>query len=254
MHLDVVVLSEFYYGDPLGAMAQRRLQARLTTFWPKVNGLSVAGFGFAAPLMRPFRRDAARLLVLMPAAQGVMLWPREGPNASALVAAHQWPVPTAFLDRLLLAHALENADRPEELLDECWRVLTPEGRLLVVAPNRAGMWARRDATPFGFGRPYSADQLEAQLRRHGFEPLRSAGALYMPPSLSRFWRRAGPLCERVGRRLDAQRFAGVLIMEAIKRVPAPRRGVTHRVFNPAAVLGGLAPAPGARVRSVLTNS
>ncbi len=256
MHLDVRQLSAFYYETPLGAVTQRRLQAQIIAFWPRANGLAIAGFGFAAPLMRPLRRDAARLVQLMPAQQGVMLWPREGPNVSALVAAHDWPIQTSYLDRLVLAHGLENADQPHALLDECWRVLTPEGRLLVVAPNRAGMWARRDATPFGYGRPYSREQIETQLKEHGFDVLRTAGALFTPPSTSKFWARLGPIAERVGDKLDAQRLAGVLIVEAVKRVPAPRRGTRVPVFAPAPApaLGGLTPAPepnGRRVSATL---
>ena len=228
MHLDVVDLSRFYYRSHLGALAQRRLQVALRAIWPNVAGLSIAGYGFAAPLMRPFRREATRTVVMMPAAQGVMPWPREGPNASVLVAPYDWPLQTGFLDRLILAHGLEAAERPGRLLEECWRVLAPEGRLLVLAPNRSGLWARRDATPFGHGRPYSFDQINKQLGAHGFGIERREAALYFPPSARRTWLRAGSLIERLGRRLDAQRLAGVLIVEAVKRVPAPRSGLTVR--------------------------
>lgn len=249
MHLDVVALRDFYYQAALGALVQRRLRARIESFWPRVNGMSVAGFGFAAPFMRPFKREAGRLMVLMPAQQGVVLWPREGPNMSTLVEPLCWPVATSFLDRLLLTHALENADAPHRLLDECWRVLAPEGRLLVIVPNRAGMWARRDGTPFGFGRPYTFEQLENQLAQHGFFVERRAGGLYLPPSTSPFWLRVGPLIERLGRRLDAQRFAGVLIVEAIKRVRAPRSGMREPATAPLPVFGGVAaPAPPAARR------
>ena len=52
------------------------------------------------PLLRPFRLEAARTLALMPAAQGVIQWPREGPNAAVLTESYQWPIQTGFLDRL----------------------------------------------------------------------------------------------------------------------------------------------------------
>ncbi len=245
MHLDVVDLQKFYYGTHLGAQAQRRLQLRVRELWPRVTGLSVAGFGFAAPLMRPLKREATRLLVMMPAGQGVAQWPREGPNAAALVEPCDWPLQTGFLDRLVLAHGLETADHPARLLDECWRVLAPEGRLLIIAPNRSGLWARRDATPFGFGRPYSFDQLNTQLAQHGFEIERRRGALYFPPSHRRFWLRAGGLIERLGQRLDAQRLAGVLMVEAVKRVPAPRSGLRERAAAPLEAIGSII-RPGAR--------
>lgn len=251
MHLDVVDLRDFYYGTHLGAVAQRRLQGALRALWPRVAGLSVASFGFGAPLMRPFKREAARSIVMMPAAQGVVQWPREGPNAAALTAPYDWPIQTGFLDRLILAHALETVERPAKLLEESWRVLAPEGRLLVIAPNRSGLWARRDGTPFGYGRPYSFDQLDSLLAAHGFGIERRQGALYFPPSQRRWWLRAAGLTERIGNRLDLQRLAGVLIVEAVKRVPAPRNGLRERASAPLEALGAIirptpAPSPAGR--------
>ena len=62
-----------------------------------------------------------------------------------------------------------------------WRVLSPEGRLMLVVPNRRGVWARLDNTPFGQGRPYSRRQLEVLVRDALFTPLDLSGALYLPP-------------------------------------------------------------------------
>lgn len=239
MHLDVVVLRDFYYGARLGALAQRRLQGAIRRMWPSTNGMVVAGYGFAAPLLRPFNRDAARVISMMPAQQGVIAWPREGPNASVLVEPNDWPLRTGFLDRLVLAHALEFSERPGRLLEECWRALAPEGRLILVAPNRSGLWARRDATPFGFGRPYSFGQLDQQLAERGFAIARHEAALYFPPSERRFWLRAGMLAERVGQRLDVQRLAGVLLVEAVKRVAAPKPGLKERAMDPLDALGAI---------------
>ena len=56
------------------------------------------------------------------------------------------------------------------MLAEVWRVLTPGGRLLVVVPNRAGLWARMENTPFGYGRPFSRKQLSRLMRDMQFSP------------------------------------------------------------------------------------
>ena len=70
------------------------------------------------------------------------------------------------VDRVLLVHALEMAHDPGALLREVWRVLAAGGRLLAVVPNRRGLWARMDTTPFGHGRPYSRTQINAAPARH----------------------------------------------------------------------------------------
>ena len=91
---------------------------------------------------------------------------------SALVEEDRLPLADGSVDRLLAVHCLETAERVRPLLREMWRVLAPEGRLMLVVPNRRGVWARLDKTPFGQGRPYSRRQLEALLIEALFTPLR----------------------------------------------------------------------------------
>ena len=100
-----------------------------------------------------------------------------------------------MVDRLVLMHGLETSREPRGGAGRGWRVLGPGGRALFIVPNRAGLWARRDITPFGFGRPYSPSQLEAQVKRHDFAPERHVSALYAPPSQRRFWLRTAPFWE-----------------------------------------------------------
>lgn len=245
MHLDVVELRRFYSSTQLGRLAQRAIRERLRALWPNVKGQTVVGFGYAAPFLRPFLDEATRTLCLMPAQQGVCAWPSEGPNVSALVEETLWPLPGGFADRLVVAHGLETCERPAALLDEIWRVLAPGGKAVFIVPNRAGMWARRDNTPFSYGRPYSIGQLDDTLAAHKFTPERHAAALYMPPSHRRFWLRVAPWIEGAGQRMDARRLAGVLMLEAEKMVYiTPQSGARITARDPIRVLTGLgAPAP-----------
>ena len=159
-----------------------------------------------------------------PAPQGVMPWPAGMQNVSALCEDTSWPLATGSVDRLVLMHGLETSERPSAVLDECARVLAPGGRALFIVPARAGLWARREGTPFGFGRPYTASQLEAQLQRHGFTPERAMSALYAPPSQRRFWLKTADFWEGAGRRLMPWLAGGVVMAEATKQVWAPTRG------------------------------
>ena len=244
MHLDVVALKRFYYASDLGRMAQRMIRAELRALWPNVAGMNIVGFGFAAPFLRPFMEEAERTLCLMPSQQGVCLWPAEGPNLTALVEETLWPLPKGFADRVVIAHGLESCERPHALIQEISRVLAPDGRVVFVLPNRSGLWARRDATPFGFGRPYSAEQIEKALAAHDLSIEAERAALYMPASHRRFWLRTGPMCERVGQRLDVRGFAGVRIVEAKLTIYiSPHSGAKEVARTPLGVLGGLAPAP-----------
>ena len=244
LHLDIASLWDFYYTHHLGAVAQRNLQRTMRTIWPDVKGANVVGYGFSAPLLRPFQKEAQRTLCFMPEAQGAGVWPRDGLSATALVRPGELPLPNGFVDRLVLTHAVESEPRLDALMEEVWRILAPEGRVLIVAANRQGLWARSDNTPFGIGRPFSARQLDQLLRDHNLTPESHTGAHYFPPSNKRFWLRTSGAIERFGRRVAAQRFAGALLVEASKQVFAlPRNGAKARAGGLLAPIKGLAPKP-----------
>jgi SAM-dependent methyltransferase len=246
LHLDVTELRDFYYRSALGRAAQRVIRYELVRLWPGARGQAVAGYGFAVPLLRPFLAEARRVIALMPGPQGVMPWPAGQPNVSLLCEETLWPISTGFIDKLVVLHGLEVSDHPGPLLEECWRVLGPGGRAVFVVPNRAGLWSRTDATPFGYGRPYSMGQLESVLRTHRFIIERGLSTLYQPPSTRRLWRRMAGMMEQTGRHLPVFAAGGVLMVEVVKQVASPTRpGAAMAVRRPIHVLDGL-PAPAGR--------
>jgi len=240
MHLDVHDLREFYYRSPLGRAAQKVIRTELVKMWPEAKGQTVVGFGFAVPLLRPFMHDARRVIGLMPGPQGVMPWPAGEKNVSVLCEDTLWPLAAGSVDKLVLLHGLETSDHPMALMDEVWRVLLPEGRAVFIVPNRAGLWSRSDATPFGFGRPYSLGQLELQLRATGLIPVKTLSTLYQPPSAKRGWRKLANTIESAGRNLPVFAAGGVLMVEVTKQVPQPKRpGLADAVKRPLRVLEGM---------------
>lgn len=246
MFIDVVDLRNFY-SQGLGIVARRFIGRGVRARWNNLAGLRIAGIGYATPYLGLFREEAERCLAFMPASQGVVKWPSSRPALAALVEADQWPLTDSAVDRVLLVHALEMADDPVALLREVWRVLTPNGRLLAVVPNRRGLWARTDTTPFGYGRPYSRAQITAILRDTWFTPNGWGEALYVPPVARGWFLRSAVAWERAGSTISAP-FTGVHIVEATKQV---YRAIPARREKRELVPGlkpVLAPSPGATAR------
>jgi len=231
MWSDAANLASFY-DSHLGETARQLLRVKIRGLWPSVKGDRLAGFGFASPYMQQFAQEAASLMALMPAAQGSMPWPEEGPNKSCLVKEGQLPLPDLSLDRVLMVHGLEHALQPDVLLREIWRVLRPEGSLLIVVPSRRGLWARVDTTPFGWGRPFSRAQIEALVTDMLFTPMATQRALFVPPTQRRWLVRSAATWERIGTRFF-HRFGGVILIDAKKRLAAPTRPKAHRFRAPA---------------------
>jgi SAM-dependent methyltransferase len=240
MPLDVNELRGFY-ASPLGDVARRLIGRVLRQRWDNCSRLSILGVGFAGPLLERFHEEAQRALAFMPAEIGVAPWPGQGRCASALVSLDMLPLPDASVERVLIVHGLETAEHPSAVLEEVWRVLAPEGRALLVAPSRLGVWARVDGTPFGQGLPYSKGQLRELLREALFSPVFWGEALYAPPFRRRFFLNSATAIERIGAALGLP-FAGVHIVEATKQLyrPVGVRKVAKR--EAPALQPGLAPA------------
>ena len=243
MYLDVVDLRAFY-ASRLGVVARHLIGRRLAKRWPTLAGESVLGMGYATPYLEDLATDAERVLALMPAAQGVVTWPLEGPNQAALVEEDALPLPDASIDRVLIVHCLEMVADPHDHLREIWRVLTPGGRVILVVPNRSGIWARTEKTPFGHGQPYGSGQLTGLLREAQLSPFGWTEALALPP-IRGPWLRSGTTWERVGRTLWPA-FAGVIIVEATKQLyqrvaVRERRSRIRSALRPAWIPPGAAP-------------
>ena len=214
MYLDVVDLRDFY-SVPVGRMAVRHLAPVIGKLVKVDAATRVLGFGFATPYL-PIIQGAERVLAFMPAGQGVIDWPPEGGSATALVDEASLPLPDSSIDLVLVVHALEMSPRPQTLMAELRRVLTSGGRLVVVAPNRQGPWARADLSPFGYGRPYSRSQLRQLFADAGFEAETWLTGLHMPPVAWRPLLGAAPALDRIGR-VGWPAFAGVIVVSAVKR-------------------------------------
>lgn len=234
MYHDVHDLRD-YYDTFQGRVVQRLIRQRLRLLWPDVSGVKVLGFGYATPCLRLFLGEAGSVAALMPARQGVVFWPRDGAGRTALCDEGRWPVETSSIDRLLIMHFAEATDRLEESLKEAWRVLAGGGRMVLVAPNRAGLWAKSDKTPFGHGTPYSVMQMHKILRGNLFIPERTERALFFPPLRSRLMLSLAPAFERVGARFF-NAFGGVHLIEASKQLYAPTMtGLGQKVKTPRVV-------------------
>jgi len=234
-----------FYASPLGHVARHMIAQRIRSQWGNVRGQRVVGVGYATPYLRALKAEAERVIALMPRPQGVIHWPAEGRNCAAMFDEPDLPLPDASVDCLMAVHCLEMSDNSQAMLREFWRVLRGEGRLMLVLPNRTGLWARADYTPIGAGHPYSERQITKTLEQAMFSPQASLPCVFMPPVNWRVLVHAAPAWERIGRRVWPA-ICGVLVIEARKELhgmigPAKVRVRARGALRP---VGALRPAMG----------
>ena len=220
MAVDILELAEFYAGLD-GARARVQIVEKIDALWPDPQAEPVLGFGYVLPYADALWPNAVWHLC-MPAQQGVLVEDRPAGARAALVDEGLLPMRDGALARAIIIHGLEAANHSNALLNEIWRILVPNGRAIFVVPNRTGMWARRDATPFGAGRPFSRQQLRRQLKAAGFSIAGIRPALMLPPALPQFLVRLLSPAERL-LGLILPQIGGVWVVDIVKQVPAPIR-------------------------------
>lgn len=210
-----------FYKSKNGLLVRRILARHIRNIWPDAKGCRVMGYGYAVPYLRAFAGDAERVFAVMPDRLGIHHWPEaEAEKGLACLSGEGLlPVETESVDRILLVHGFEYAVKPAPLLHEIWRVMKSGGRLLIVAPNRLGLWARADWTPFGHGTPYTLGQISQLLQQNLFTYERAESALFMPPFRSAFVLRGAYRIETLGKYIMPG-LAGVHLVEAGKQVYA----------------------------------
>jgi len=218
MYNGVYNLKAFYNTKP-GRLVRRLLVNHVVAMWPDLKDRRLMGYGYAVPYLRPLRAGTERTVAMMPSNLGVHFWPTDEKGLVFLGAEDEWPIETESIDRLIIVHSMEQAHSPDVLLQEAWRVLKSNGRLILIVPNRMGLWARAEWTPFGHGTPYTSGQINQYLRDQLFVHERTERALFMPPFKSFFMLRALYAFENIGRAIFPG-LAGIYLVEASKQLYA----------------------------------
>lgn len=206
-----------FYNSPMGGVVKHVLRQKIRSYWSNVKGMSVVGIGYTQPYLDLFTAEADRCICINPAEQGSYPWPETSQNLAVLAEETELPIETNSVDRVLLVHSLEFAELPKSNLQEIFRILKSNGRLIVLTPNRRGLWSRAEWTPMGHGTPYSAEQLKSLLRDNLFVYEQSCAALYMPAFRLNIVRRTFEYFEAAMPYI-LPRIGGVHIVEVSKQV------------------------------------
>ncbi|MEQ8557635.1 MAG: methyltransferase domain-containing protein [Henriciella sp.] len=211
---------EGFYGSRLGEAVVFLLMKRMGDLWGDCSELNVLGMGYAQPLLLGYAGTAKTCVSTTPHISSRPPWSATERGVSTCIAEEdRLPFGDGAFERIILLHAIEEADSPRAVLREAWRLLAPEGRMLVAVANRKGLWSLFENTPFGHGRPWTRRQLIAYLGDHLFQVTASTTAVHMPPVSWDPFSSGAEGWERFGE-LFAPGLGGVVMVEAVKRLYA----------------------------------
>ncbi|MEM9573300.1 MAG: class I SAM-dependent methyltransferase [Pseudomonadota bacterium] len=193
------------------------MSERMKALWGSCAGQRLLGIGYPSPLLPLWEDEAASCVGVVPEELGEVRLSNARGQSLCLAPEQKLPFPEGLFDRVFLLHALEEADSPRQLMREAWRILAPEGRIVVAVTNRRSMWSLVESKPFGHGRPWTRSQLVRFLNDSLFQVTASTTAVHMPPLDWRIITGAANSWERAGE-FALPGLGGVVLVEAVKRL------------------------------------
>ncbi len=155
------------------------------------------------------------------------------------------PFESDSINLIVLAHVLEFADNPKQLLEEIYRILAPGGQLIVFGFNRWSGWSlkRRRKKYIGYpwsGKFYSIWQMKRWLKQLDYGLISNKSFCFIPPLEKRPQSKWLNLCEVLGQVL-IPKMGAVHLVYAQKKVAgttpiatlwAGQRKALHKVAVP----------------------
>ena len=144
------------------------------------------------------------------------------PPADILADPHGLPLPENSLDLIVLPHALEFTDDPHEMLREAYRVIRPEGQIVIAGFNPFSLFGGkryfgRGSTPPWNGNFIALYRLKDWLALLGFDVVGGRLDCYVPPFAQEKWLHRCEFFEKTGDRWWPI-SGGVYFLRATKRV------------------------------------
>ena len=144
------------------------------------------------------------------------------PPAELVADPHALPFAENAIDLVVMQHALEFTDDPHQMLREAYRVLRPEGQIIIAGFNPFSLWGvkryfgREQAPPWN-GSFIGLWRLKDWLSLLGFDVIGGRLDAYAPPFASERWLRRFAFFEKAGDRWWPI-AGGVYFLRATKRV------------------------------------
>lgn len=203
---------EDFYKSNLGQIASKIVLENIQEIWGNIENQNILGFGYCDDILNQISGNSKRIINYQ--------IDTEIPNCihGDLVGTEdRTPFEDSLFDKILCIHGFEESESPQKTLRELWRILAPEGSLIMIVPNRRGAWSRRDDLPFGHGRPYSRSQLMKILETSLFDVKKAKRILFAPPFDFGVLNNFSNKFEIIGSKLWPT-FGGLLLFEIRKRV------------------------------------
>jgi len=127
-----------YYDTQTGHNFCRIIRKIISNNWRKPSKEAIIGYGFALPYLPILQNEGNKIAAIIPKNLGLDITCLNIANGITpiLAEADTLPLKNEAIDKIIVIHALEKINNPDEILAEFWRVLKPYGRMMIFSENK----------------------------------------------------------------------------------------------------------------------
>jgi len=222
-----------WFGTPLGRYLLEREQAYFDQTVADIFGFYALQIGLPGRVFLAQSRIPSRWSV------------DYDPPADVIADPHWLPFPENSIDLIVMPHALEFTDDPHQMLREAYRVIRPEGQIIIAGFNPFSLFGARRYFGRGQTPPWNGNfialyRVKDWLTLLGFDVVGGRLDCYAPPFSREQWLARAGFFEQAGDRWWPI-GGGVYFLRATKHIhgmpvitPAWQRRERQRAFVPAA--------------------
>ena len=218
MYQDIIKLEKFYQSE-LGKAVQDKIYLKLKKYIYLYDGEKLGSFGFGEPYLSLLPKKNISIFNLFSEQTGIKKNILNEKLFNVLISEEQLPFEDLFLSHIVCIHYLEHSENLKKTLRELWRVLSSEGKIYIILPNKKSSWSFSSKSPFSTGFGFSKNQINQVLEDNFFEVQSIERLVYFPSWNSKLLLNNRLFFEKIGSYFW-RFFNGLYLCVATKRIYA----------------------------------
>lgn len=215
------IFNQFYH-SLCGRLASKIINSHILSLWSDTEDLkdmNILALGWPYPYIHHFTTNYNRTIVVNPHIykENLEEIPKSYKNITIVSEINKLPFYEQFFDRIIVIHGAEFSNDIIKFFNNLEELLVSNGRIIIISPNKSGLWRRGQKTPFGYGNATTAGQLQWSFKQVGFEVDYYSSALNFFPTQSRTILSLATKWERFGRNI-LPFLSGIHILEGHKNL------------------------------------
>jgi len=135
---NIIALKE-YYDTEAGHNFCRIIRKIISNNWRKPSKEAIIGYGFTLPYLPILQNEGNKIAAVIPnniASENINSMNIAEGITPILSEPDTLPLKNEVIDKIIVIHALEQINNPDEIMAEFWRVLKPYGRIMIFSENK----------------------------------------------------------------------------------------------------------------------